>query len=357
MIRALSPYYVTIPFVSANTTLKCTDYTLRLFIWPVAKASRPGTANYTFTKGNPTSSSGSDKINIARVIADHITYVEVEGTTTAFINGGNTLWISWEYVYTTTNPADATTPQGVSTTHFSRGYGYGNQGENYTDVSLFRLFQGSEFNVSRTSYYCLPFLMSESVSSPTTIISYPNNEININTTPTATTNSTSLVQYLWFKLSQTTTDTYIVVTFNGLEAVTLLIKDEVKYTPLDIFFQNKDGFQQTLTFFKEQTSSIDVMDSQFESDRGQPSSGFHQFVNYNKQGKTKFKANSGFVNETMNETFKQLLLSERVWSYNGTDFTPLNIKSKTLEYKTQLKEKLINYEIDFEYSYNEINNI
>ena len=63
------------------------------------------------------------------------------------------------------------------------------------------------------------------------------------------------------------------------------------------------------------------------------------------------------IAKDMNEIFTQLLLSERIWSYNTNIFIPLNIKSKQLSYKTQLKERLINYEIKFNYSYNEINNI
>jgi len=66
--------------------------------------------------------------------------------------------------------------------------------------------------------------------------------------------------------------------------------------------------------------------------------------------------NSGFVSETMNETFKQLMLSERVWSYKDGVYTPLKLGSKTLEYKSRQKDRLINYEIEFEYAFNEINN-
>jgi hypothetical protein len=357
MIRSLSPYYITIPFVSVQTGLTCTDYTLSITVWSGLKASVPATPTYTFTKTNPTASTGNDYINISRIIADQIEFAHVSGTSTGFVNGGNTLWVNWEYIYTTTDEDDTDIPQGVGTTHFSLGYSYGNEGQNYTDVTNYLLFQGDEFNVNRGGFYCLPFLMNESTGSTATIISYPDNEINVAIASLATTNSTSLVQYLWVNVSETTTDDYIVITFNGNEVATLVIKDECKYTPVDIFFQNKDGFQQSITFFKEQTSSLDVMDNEFESDRGQPLDGYHQFVRFNVQGKSKFKANSGWVNEAMNETFKQLLFSERVWKYDGTNFIPLNIKSKSQSWKTQQKDKLINYELEFEYSYNEINNI
>ena len=52
-----------------------------------------------------------------------------------------------------------------------------------------------------------------------------------------------------------------------------------------------------------------------------------KFVNYNANGKSKFTVNSGFVEESNNEAFKQLILSERVWIYDG-NFMPLNVSKK-----------------------------
>ncbi len=192
-----------------------------------------------------------------------------------------------------------------------------------------------------------------------TVISYPNNEINYSIddeTYLEDTASTSYVQNLWVNLSETSTDEYVEISFNG-EVITLLIKDECKYQPLDIAFLNKEGALQFLTFFKEKSESMAITSEEFESDRGQPLFGNHQFITYNVQGKSKFKMNSGFVSEAMNETFKQLMLSERFWSYANGIYTPLKLGSKNIEYKTRLKDRLINYEIEFEYAFNEINNV
>ena len=189
-----------------------------------------------------------------------------------------------------------------------------------------------------------------------TVISYPDNEINIGLFVPDTLLSSEIVKYIWVQLSETTTDSYVEIVYLGV-TTTLLIQDECKYTPVDIFFQNKFGQEQVITFFKEQTDSITISDEQFESDRGQPSLGNHQFIRYNVQARSKLKLNSGFIDEDMNDVFQELLLSERIWSYDGTNFTPLNIKSKSLEFKTRQKQKLINYSIDFEPSYNQINNI
>ena len=187
------------------------------------------------------------------------------------------------------------------------------------------------------------------------IRSFPNSEINVIADVPDTLNSSELVQYLWIDISEAPADEYIEVTYNS-EVITLYIQDECRYTPIDVMFKNKEGVEQILTFFKAKKESISVTDETFESDRGQPSEGNHQFVRYNVNSKSKFKVNSGFVDEDLNDTFKQLLLSERVWVYDGI-FTPVNVSSKQLEYKTRANDRLINYEVEFEYAFNDINNV
>jgi len=189
-----------------------------------------------------------------------------------------------------------------------------------------------------------------------TIISYPDNQINESIVEPTSLISGEMVQNVWVNVSEATTDEYIEIVFNGV-TTTLLITNECRYTPIDIFFQNKEGALQTLTFFKAKNDSLSVTNEEFESDRGQPLAGNHQYIKYNIQGKSKFKVNSGFVSEAMNETFRQLLLSERVWMYANEIFTPLNVAGKSLEYKTRQKDRLINYEIEFDYAFNEINSI
>ena len=189
-----------------------------------------------------------------------------------------------------------------------------------------------------------------------TIISYPDNQINESIVEPTSLLSNEMVQNVWVNVAEATTDTYIEIVFNDV-TTTLLITDECRYTPIDICFQNKEGALQFMTFFKARTDSLSVTNEEFEGDRGQPLDGNHQYVKFNVQGKSKFKVNSGFIEESMNETVRQLLLSERVWMYSNEIFTPLNVAGKSLEYKTRQKDRLINYEIDFDYAFNEINSI
>jgi len=189
-----------------------------------------------------------------------------------------------------------------------------------------------------------------------TIISYPDNNINESIAEPTSFNSAEMLQNIWVKVSEAGTDEYIEVTYNG-ETITLLITDECRYTPVDIAFQNKEGAIVFMPFFKAKTESISTTRETFESDRGQPSTGNHQFVDFNVQGRTSYKINSGFVDENMNQIVKQLLLSERVWEYVNMEYIPIKVKSTGVEYKTRQKDRLINYEMEFEYAFNEINNI
>tara|TARA_R110000796_G_scaffold70457_2_gene160284 strand:- start:327 stop:1397 length:1071 start_codon:yes stop_codon:yes gene_type:complete len=356
MIKSNSPYYLTIPFVSTNTGLTSTSYTLSVWVWDGLKASVPTTASYTKTIYNPTGSVGNSEINIARLISDFIEFSPVQTTATSVVNGNNNQWVKVSVVYATTDSADGTTPQEVSTSLMSLGYSYGNEGQNVTAITNDTLIPTQDYKVDRQGMFCVPILVSESVNLPITVKSYPNNQINLAVTALATTTSGELVKLIWVKCSEAATDTYIEVVFNG-QTTTLLLEDEYKYTPIDIVFQNKEGSQQVIPFFKEQKDSISITNDQFESDRGQPSVGNHQFVRFNVQGMAKLTVESGFVDEEMNDIFQEMFLSERIWIYDGTTYTPLDIKSKSFSKKTQLKDKLINYTIDFEKSYNLINNI
>jgi len=186
-----------------------------------------------------------------------------------------------------------------------------------------------------------------------TITSYPLNEISYSIATPNTTYSDEIVKYLWIDISEASTDTTIEIVYNGVTK-TLLITDECRYDPVDIAFQNKEGAMQMLTLFKARKDSMGVKSEKYEGNKGQ---GKHQYIRFNVKGESKFSVNSGFVTEDKNESFKQLLLSERVWWLNGTVEVPLNVATSNLEYQTRQNERLINYKIEFDFAFNEINNI
>jgi hypothetical protein len=127
------------------------------------------------------------------------------------------------------------------------------------------------------------------------------------------------------------------------------------YTPIVCTFINRFGGWQYLTFFKANQQSIDVNSKDYNL--------LHSSINYNVlqgqkqrfnfQGKQKIKCNTGWVDENYSELIQDLLLSEIVL----LDDKPAIVKSQSADIKTHLKDKNINYEIEFEYNYGLINDV
>jgi len=78
-----------------------------------------------------------------------------------------------------------------------------------------------------------------------------------------------------------------------------------------------------------------------------------QVKSFNINGTQTVKLNTGFVDENYSELITDLLLSETVL----LDAKPVTVKTQGSDLKTSLKDKLINYEIEFEYAYNLINDV
>jgi len=357
MIKSLSPYYVTTPFLSPLTSEQCTEYKLQLYVWNGLKASVPADPTYEVSILNTDVSDGDSKVNISKLINDLLEFSTNSSSITDALDGNNQLWVQHDVIYTTTDVADDDVQQIITTTLMVSGYNYGLDGENAQPPANKIFLQGDEFKMNRAGYYNVPVLIDEDTAAQeATVISYPNLEINKILALPDTNLSNELVQYIWVDGAEAPTDLYVEVIYNGVTK-TLYLTDECRYTPLDVAFQNKEGAMEIITFFKAQKNSMSVTDETFESDRGQPSTGAHQFIRYNVNAKSKFTVSSGFVDEDRNENFKQLFLSERVWHYDGTNYIPLNISSKQFEEKTRANERLINYEVEFAYAYNDVNNI
>ena len=127
------------------------------------------------------------------------------------------------------------------------------------------------------------------------------------------------------------------------------------YTPVICTFINRFGGWQYLTFFKANQQGIDVKSKDYNllpsSIDFNPLQGIKQRFNF--QGTQKIKCNTGWVDENYSELIQDLMLSEVVL----LDNKPAIVKSQSFDIKTHLKDKNINYEIEFEYNYGLINDV
>jgi hypothetical protein len=127
------------------------------------------------------------------------------------------------------------------------------------------------------------------------------------------------------------------------------------YTPVICTFINRFGGWQYLTFFKANQQGIDVKSKDYNllpsSIDFNPLQGVKQRFNF--QGTQKIKCNTGWVDENYSELIQDLLLSQVVL----LDNKPAIVKSQSADIKTHLKDKNINYEVEFEYNYGLINDV
>ena len=144
-------------------------------------------------------------------------------------------------------------------------------------------------------------------------------------------------------------------TLLATDSVYVYINEECKYTPVECTFINRYGGWEVLTFFKQQTNTIAVKGTDYKLTQSaiNYNTSIGQFKTFNTNGKQTVKLNTGFVDENYSELITDLLLSETVL----LDGKPVTVKTQGSDLKTSLKDRLINYEMDFEYAYNLINDV
>jgi hypothetical protein len=357
MINTRSTYYRSVGFVSPLTGATCTEYKLNIYIWTGLQTSVPGTETYSITRKNYESSTGAEDVEIGRLIRSYIelnlTNVTI-GTNYINQNSSNQTWVKTSVEYTTGNGSDTGVEQSEITLLALGGYGYGNEGLNPQIPSNGILITNNIFRVSRNSLFTIPVYCD---SSKSVVITAPNGTYSNSYTIPSSTNSDSIIQLIIIDTSTISDfENRVTVSIDSNDIILLFDNDE-RYENTDLFFINKNGGQQTVSMRKERTEGMRVRRENYERSFNQPSDGYHQIVDYLINGKTTITLNSGYVPESDNDSFKELLLSDRVWMRYDGNTIPVNMSVQNIDYKTRSVDKLVNYEIQVSHAYNEINTI
>lgn len=144
--------------------------------------------------------------------------------------------------------------------------------------------------------------------------------------------------------------------------------EECKYTSYKVTFINKFGALQDLWFFKKRVDSFSTNREDYNRNiltNTTTGVDYSRFSHTNSlldvSSEESFIMNTGFVSEDHNEVIKQLMVTEYAWVHEQTnfDFEPVPIVPKTSSFtsKTTLNDKLINFEIEFEYANSYIQNV
>jgi hypothetical protein len=175
-------------------------------------------------------------------------------------------------------------------------------------------------------------------------------------------NTNQKIQYIDIPANSSTVQVYGTDDTTLLRTIRVNNVCEPKYTPYKVTFVNRLGAYQDVYFFKKSLKRIDITDERFKRNtvvNNSVSYGLNagQEQRYNTNATQSITLNTGFINEDSNSTIEELFLSENVWiKYEGNTL-PLIPKTKSLEYKTSLNDKLANYTVDFDFAFNKINNV
>lgn len=356
MILTRSPHYLTIPKESPESDEVCTEYYINIYVWSGFKTSVPATPTYVITRENYDGTTDSEDIDISRIVDGELdrTLTILNGSIT-YQNDDCQQWVKTEVYYTIASGFEDIA-QFETTDLATRGYGYGMEGKNQTSINP--LLAGNIFRVSSNSVFIIPIdatLVDEYEG--VTATSLPDSEWSLSEVLSESTDTSTALPYVVVDLSNITSDTRLPIYLESTLIATLLIDYDTRYTNTDVVFFNQYGAQQVLSMRKEKVESMTVESESYESSGLQPSDGFHQFVNYNVNAKTNVKMSSGYIPQSSNEAFKQLMLSDRIWLLTDGVYTPANIITNNITYKTRANDKVVNYDITFGHSFYEVNNV
>ena len=156
---------------------------------------------------------------------------------------------------------------------------------------------------------------------------------------------------------------------DGTETKTKVLKvktfDCSKYEPIRVTFVNKYGALQDLYFTRRSNESINITSQDYKASVFDFTSlsydqTSHQQRTLNLVGKESVTLNTDYIDESCNEHIKQLMLSEQIWMTRLTDeekIVPLKLKSNSLQLKTRVNDRLVQYTMQFDVAADMINNI
>jgi len=170
------------------------------------------------------------------------------------------------------------------------------------------------------------------------------------------------INYSTGKIAISTTDTIKQI---GSPLVTFTINRvcDTKFGSTKVTFVNKFGALQELYFFFKQQETVNASSENYKSNLVTNTSPAtyditrHQVSTYNVNAKEAISLNTPFVADNYNLALEELLLSEHIWlTKDGTTY-PITPKTKSLQKKTSVNDRLVQYTMEFEYAFDKINNV
>ena len=375
IIRTRSPFFIRTP-QEADSSLSYFQITISIFSG-LSSSTTPCddlAVSYQLQK-KPLGSENSVTVDISEIVNDHIEQV-FTGTYSAS-SAKSSIWVT---VATSPRQSDGTLIGSTITSNTylaQEGYNKFKEGVNYTTEPT-AMISSNYIQYHLGSTVTIPV----NVERVTSIQWRSGTGVRETDSFTDNGNQNQKIQYAQFT-STTLLDNVLVTYDSGsTSTITLAPTEECKYPVNKITFVNRWGAMQDLFFFKK---SVDSLESRSESfnrsifearavhldppeEEGQAcqesltfntySTTAHAKKTFNANATESVLLNSGFVNELMNPFFEELMVSEYIWlTDSSANIYPVNLKESSFTKKTGLNDRLINYTMNFEKSFDLVNNI
>jgi hypothetical protein len=353
-IFARSPYIVQISETGQDGSK------LEIFIWN-GTGSAPTSPTYTLSKLIPASNNVKTYYNISPYIREYLSFDTRQEPYNIFSASNNNQWCNVIFkrykldngIYTLLN---------TTTTKAFDGFGYYEEGYNPSltndilhDEGTFYYAYDTSINPSTNNAYRGGFIMVESFTSYK--VKYTNLATGASVTQNLVNNRMNDVMRVY--------PTYYaggnkLEILNGSDAVlwTGYFKPYIncRYTPVLCDFVNKYGCWQRTWFYAASNDTFSVENTEYNLMQS-------TFPNYNTlegqrkvfntTGKKSIKVNTDWVTEDYNDLLKQLMASERIL----INSLPAKINTKSTELFKNINQKMINYQLEFDFAFNAINNV
>ena len=377
IIRTRSPFFIRTPQVTGSDLNNLSYFRINIGIFSGLSTSTTPcddlSVSYQLQK-KPLGTEGSVTVDISEIVND-----QIEQIFTGTYSASSAKASVWVMVTTSARQSDGTIiGSATSNTYLAQeGFNKFKEGVNYTTEPI-AMISGSYIQYDRNGTATIPVNVERVVS----VQWRDGSSVRETDTFSDNGNSNQKIQYAQF--TNTTLLDNALITYDGelTTSITLEPIEECKFQVHKITFVNRWGAMQDLFFFKKSTESLEARRENFNASIFKARNVFlspgeapedpcetnivyntysttaHSKKTFNANATESIQLNSGFINELMNPYFEELMVSEFVWLTDSSNVVyPVNLKESSFTFKTGLNDRLINYTMNFEKSFDLVNNI
>lgn len=370
VINARSPYYIKFSYPSGSQPIVDVQMSVAIYTGDKNQTLSASSYQYTLKKKPNTSVIGNQVVfEISELIRDYL-------KTNYFTTAVDAVWVNTEAIVNFTSQSSLVDVDYLAID----GFGYYPEGINPRTTSTPMVLQSN-----KTVYFVpgrdirIPVFSENTPTIGTSISSVwdlvdefwdvedANWEATTNDQVVVDSDiSSQKIQYI--NIDSTNAVDGDTITFTGadgtVETITLRVICERRgYDAYRAVYYNKFGALQS--FWVTQRSSITTKAKSenyraniVDLDTLTYNTTDHSRKRFNVNAVQSIQVNTPLIDEAQNDALEELILSEQCWlEKDASTVFPVVVKSESVERKTKLNDKLIQYTLDFDFAYSTINDL